>query len=49
MTPFIRLLTRYLPKPIAFLIATGVYMLIITAIIILIGRSPNPMHYLDIG
>lgn len=49
MTPFTRFLTKHLPKPIALLIAISVYTLVLIAIIILIGRDPNPMHYLNVG
>lgn len=49
MTPFTCFLTKYLPKPIALLVAVAVYTMILIVIVTLIGRDPNPMHYLDVG
>lgn len=49
MTPLTAFLEKYLPKPLAILIAIGIYTLTIIAIIVLIGRNSDPMNYLDIG
>ncbi|MDQ5770896.1 hypothetical protein [Thiothrix subterranea] len=49
MTPLTAFLEKYLPKPLALLMAISIYTLTLIAIIVLIGRNPDPMNYLDVG
>jgi hypothetical protein len=49
MTPLTFFLEKYLPKSLVLVIVISIYTLTLIAIILLIGRSPDPMHYLDIG
>ena len=48
MTPLASFLNRYFPKSLTLLMILAIYTLTLIAVILLIGRNPDPMFYLDV-